>query len=64
MRKCGVRACKGLLLTCGEMKCLHPESKKEQLVFVPYLAFTSPGQKEAKFIYFEEAVGFKHKGFL
>lgn len=64
MSKCRVRTRKGLSVTCGEMKCLHPESKKEQLVFVPYLAFTSPGQKEAKFIYFEEAVGFKHKGFL
>ena len=64
MNKCWVHAHKGLSVTWGEMKCLHPESKKERLVSVPYLAFTSPGQKEAKFIYFEEAVRFKHKGFL
>lgn len=53
------------LLTSSEIKWFKPDGRKEQLaVPFPYLAFTSPGEEEAKFIHFEEAIGLKHKGFL
>lgn len=48
-------------LWCGPQPNTVDEGAFQHLSF---LAFTFPGQKEAKFIHFEEAVGFKHNGFL